>query len=156
MSKRYWGYMYTTIKRSKYAVVCRCRILGMQIWNFRYANMDFFKTPHIQIWFLGKDTVFKYEFMVLFSHPWPAQQLPLCGLGSREHRQGQGHHRDQVQFPAIGRRVWGEGGDGHQGQDRFFATSFSSAFQFPPHQCCPDLQRPRPSPPKISRQVGAT
>ena len=44
-------------------------ILGMQIWNFRYANMDFFKTPHIQIWFLGKDPVFKYEFLVLFSHP---------------------------------------------------------------------------------------
>ena len=69
MSKRYWGYMYTTIKRSKYAVVCRCRILGVQIGNFRYANMDFFKTPHIQIWFLGKDPVFKYEFLVLFSHP---------------------------------------------------------------------------------------
>ena len=44
-------------------------ILGMQIWNFRYANMDFYKTSHIQIWFLGKDPVFKYEFLVLFSHP---------------------------------------------------------------------------------------
>ena len=75
MSKRYWGYMYTTIKRSKYAVVCRCRILGMQIWNFRYANMDFFKTPHIQIWFLGKDKVFKYEFLVLFSHPCEKDKL---------------------------------------------------------------------------------
>ena len=41
----------------------------MQIWNFRYANVDFFKTPHIQIWFLGKDPVFKFEFLVLFSHP---------------------------------------------------------------------------------------
>ena len=30
-------------------LVCRYRILGMKIWNFRYANMDFFKTPHIQI-----------------------------------------------------------------------------------------------------------
>ena len=30
----------------------RYRILGMQISNFRYANMDFFKTPHIQIRFL--------------------------------------------------------------------------------------------------------
>ena len=30
-------------------LVCKYRILGMQIWNFRYANMDFFKTPHIQI-----------------------------------------------------------------------------------------------------------
>ena len=39
-------------------------ILGMQIWNFRYANMDFFKTPHIQIWFPGKDPVFKYDFLV--------------------------------------------------------------------------------------------
>ena len=44
-------------------------ILGMQIWNFRYANMDFYKTSHIQIWFLGKDPVFEYEFLVLFSHP---------------------------------------------------------------------------------------
>ena len=44
-------------------------ILGMQIWNFRYAIMDFFKTPHIQLWFLGKDPVFKYELLVLFSHP---------------------------------------------------------------------------------------
>ena len=41
----------------------------MQILNFRYANMDFFKTPHIQIRFLGKNPVFKYEFLVLFSHP---------------------------------------------------------------------------------------
>ena len=31
--------------------------------------MDFFKTPDIQIWFLGKDPVFKYKFLVLFSHP---------------------------------------------------------------------------------------
>ena len=30
-------------------LVCRYRILSMQILNFRYANMDFFKTPHIQI-----------------------------------------------------------------------------------------------------------
>ena len=44
-------------------------ILGMQIWNFRYANMDFYKTSHIQIWFLGKDPVFEYEFLVLFSLP---------------------------------------------------------------------------------------
>ena len=29
----------------------------------------FFKTPHIQIKFLGKDPVFKYDFLVLFSHP---------------------------------------------------------------------------------------
>ena len=45
-------------------------LLGMQISNFRYANMDFFKTPHIQIRFLGENPVFKYEFLVLFSHPW--------------------------------------------------------------------------------------
>ena len=45
-------------------------ILGMQIWNFRYANMDFFKTPHIQIWFLGKDLVFKYESLSTFICPW--------------------------------------------------------------------------------------
>ena len=44
-------------------------LLGMQISNFRYANMDFFKTPHIQIKFLGKNPVFKYEFLVHFSHP---------------------------------------------------------------------------------------
>ena len=44
-------------------------LLGMQISNFRYANMDFFKTPHIQIRFLGENPVFKYEFLVLFSHP---------------------------------------------------------------------------------------
>ena len=42
----------------------------MQILNFRYANVDFFKTPHIQIRFLGKDPVFKYEFLVLFIYPW--------------------------------------------------------------------------------------
>ena len=50
-------------------------LLGMQISNCRYANMDFFKTPHIQIRFLGKDPVFKYVFLVLFSHP--------CLKGSR-------------------------------------------------------------------------
>ena len=44
-------------------------LLGMQISNFRYANMDFFKTTHIQIRFLGNNPVFKYEFLVLFSHP---------------------------------------------------------------------------------------
>ena len=44
-------------------------ILGIQIWNFRYANMDFYKTSHIKIWFLGKDPVFEYEFLVLFSLP---------------------------------------------------------------------------------------
>ena len=31
--------------------------------------MLFFKTAHIQIRFLGKDPVFKYGFLVLFSHP---------------------------------------------------------------------------------------
>ena len=31
--------------------------------------MDFFKTPHIQIQLLGKDPVFKYEFLVLFIYP---------------------------------------------------------------------------------------
>ena len=41
----------------------------MEILNFRYANMDFFKTPHIQIRFLWKDPVFKYEFLVLFIYP---------------------------------------------------------------------------------------
>ena len=53
-------------------------ILGMQIWNFRYANMDFFKTPHIQIWFLGKDPVFKFEFLVLFSRPWLFHNVITC------------------------------------------------------------------------------
>ena len=37
--------------------------------NFRYANADFFKTPHIQIRFLGKDPIFKYEFLALFIYP---------------------------------------------------------------------------------------
>ena len=31
----------------KIGIVCRFQTLGMQILNFRYANMDFFKTPHI-------------------------------------------------------------------------------------------------------------
>ena len=44
-------------------------LLGMQISHIRYANMDFFKTPHIQIQILGKDPVFKYEFLVLFIYP---------------------------------------------------------------------------------------
>ena len=44
-------------------------ILGMQISHIRYANMDFFKTPHIQIQLLGKDPVFEYEFLVLFIYP---------------------------------------------------------------------------------------
>ena len=44
-------------------------LIGMQILNFRYANVDFFKTPHIQKRFLGKDPVFKYEFLVLFIYP---------------------------------------------------------------------------------------
>ena len=42
----------------------------MQISHIRYTNMDFFKTPHIQIQLLGKDPVFKYEFLVLFIYPW--------------------------------------------------------------------------------------
>ena len=41
----------------------------MQISKFRYADMDFFKTPRIQIWFLGKDLVFKYEFLVPSIYP---------------------------------------------------------------------------------------
>jgi len=51
-------------------------LLSMQISNFWYAEITFlvckyvfFKTPHIQIRFLGKDPVFKYDFLVLFSHP---------------------------------------------------------------------------------------
>ena len=54
----------------KIDLVCRFRCLGMQVLNFRYANMDFFETPHIQIGFLWKDPVFKYEFLVLFIYPW--------------------------------------------------------------------------------------
>ena len=46
------------------------RTLCMQILNSRYANRDFFKTPHIQIWFLGKDLVFKYESLSTFICPW--------------------------------------------------------------------------------------
>ena len=45
-------------------------LLCMQLSHIRYANMDFFKTPHIQIQLLGKDPVFKYEFLVLFIYPW--------------------------------------------------------------------------------------
>ena len=44
-------------------------LLCMQLSHIRYANMDFFKTPHIQIQLLGKDPVFKYEFLVLFITP---------------------------------------------------------------------------------------
>ena len=44
-------------------------LLCMQLSHIRYANMDFFKTPHIQIQLLGKDPVFKYEFLVLFIYP---------------------------------------------------------------------------------------
>ena len=43
--------------------------LGMQISYFRYADMDFFKMPHIQIRYLGKDPVFKYDCFVLFIDP---------------------------------------------------------------------------------------
>ena len=43
--------------------------LGMQILNFRYANMDFFKTPHIWIQFLGKDHICKYELLATFIYP---------------------------------------------------------------------------------------
>ena len=48
--------------------------------NFRYANMDFFKTPHIQIRFLWKDPVFKYEYLEIFIYPWNANiaTYPLC------------------------------------------------------------------------------
>ena len=62
-----------TIKKIKLCLkidlVCRNPTLGMQISKFRYANMDFFKTLRIQIWFLGKDLVFKYEFLVPFIYP---------------------------------------------------------------------------------------
>ena len=44
-------------------------LLCMQLSHIRYANIDFFKTPHIQIQLLGKDPVFKYEFLVLFIYP---------------------------------------------------------------------------------------
>ena len=58
--------LYTTLKNLNMSE----NWLGMQISNFRYANMDFFKTPHIQIRFLWKDPVFKYEFLWLFIYPW--------------------------------------------------------------------------------------
>ena len=51
-------------------------LLSMQISHIRYTNMDFFKTPHIQIQLLGKDPVFKYEFLVLFIYPCCAQVFP--------------------------------------------------------------------------------
>ena len=58
--------MYTSIKKIKMCLkiylVCRYRILGMQIWTFS-------KTPHIQKQFLERDPVFKYEFLVLFIYP---------------------------------------------------------------------------------------
>ena len=41
----------------------------MQISNFMVCKYVVFKTPHIQIRFQGKDSIFKYEFLVLFSHP---------------------------------------------------------------------------------------
>ena len=58
--------LYTTLKNLNMSE----NWLGMQISNFRYANMDFFKTPHIQIRFLWKDPVFKYELLWLFIYPW--------------------------------------------------------------------------------------
>ena len=70
----------------KIDMVCRFRSLGMQNLNFRYTNMDFFKTPHIQIRFLWKDPVFKYEFLVLFIHPCIYTQCRkcwnLCAMGA--------------------------------------------------------------------------
>ena len=57
--------LYTTLKNLNMSE----NWLGMQISNFRYANMDFFKTPHIQIRFLWKDPVFKYELLWLFIYP---------------------------------------------------------------------------------------
>ena len=50
-------------------------LLCMQLSHIRYANMDFFKTPHIQIQLLGKDPVFKYEFLVLFIYPCDSLKL---------------------------------------------------------------------------------
>ena len=50
-------------------------LLSMQISHIRYTNMDFFKTPHIQIQLLGKDPVFKYEFLVLFIYPCDSLKL---------------------------------------------------------------------------------
>ena len=55
-------------------------LLSMQISHIRYTNMDFFKTPHIQIQLLGKDPVFKYEFLVLFIYPCASQRQGK-GLG---------------------------------------------------------------------------
>ena len=52
-------------------------LLCMQLSHIRYANMDFFKTPHIQIQLLGKDPVFKYEFLVLFIYPCLKEQPTL-------------------------------------------------------------------------------
>ena len=42
--------------------------------------MDFFQTPHIQIRFLWKDPVFKYEYLEIFIYPWNANiaTYPLC------------------------------------------------------------------------------
>ena len=60
--------------------VCRFQSLGKQILNFRYANMDFFKTSDIQIRFLWKDPVFKYEFLVLFIYPWILKIYKSCEL----------------------------------------------------------------------------
>ena len=72
-----------TIKKIKLCLkidfVCRNRTLGMQISKFRYADMDFFKTPRIQIWFLGKDLVFKYEFLVPSIYPCNYQETAKPG-----------------------------------------------------------------------------
>ena len=56
----------------------------IQILNFRYANMDFFQTPHIQIRFLWKDPVFKYEYLVIFIYPWI--QLQAIAFESTRHQ----------------------------------------------------------------------
>ena len=91
--------MKTTIKYLKMPE----NLLGMQISNFRYANMDFFKTPHIQIRFMGKNPVFKYEFLVLFSHPCRLQLRDGEEL-HRRRRRGEGSR-----LPTFGPMSGGEG-----------------------------------------------
>ena len=66
----YSVYYTKNLNMSANWLVYRYWILGMQISNFSYANMDFFKKCHIRTRFLWKDPVLKYEFLWLFIYPW--------------------------------------------------------------------------------------
>ena len=99
---RHWGFYPDFVQISAQKIggwdlclVYRYQNLGMQISNFRYAKTDFLEMAHIQIWFLGNNPVFKYEFLVLFSHP-----CAISFWDFKTHRDGHNlHHRHSHQCP---------------------------------------------------------